>query len=214
MPIFEKFRVEAAIIGRLVVGYGELELDLCNCIAMWNNFNESFKTMFSTRSETKRINIAEALGREPYAKLTLGDCFDEAITGMRYCVQVRNQYAHRSFLENKGVLAFVNLEEPAKREETVNDLNDLLSSTVWHVTSTLLTEQERYFVSVIGKIGFLHYEGRLRSGKIKANPFDPPEKLVQPPPLALDAESIRSDKPLHMGNDAGTIRRTSRRSHP
>jgi hypothetical protein len=85
MPIFEKFRVEAAIIGRLVVGYGELELDLCNCIAMGNNFNESFKAMFSTRSETKRINIAEALGREPYAKLTLGDCFDEAITGMRYC---------------------------------------------------------------------------------------------------------------------------------
>jgi hypothetical protein len=66
-------------------------------------------------------------------------------------VQVRNQYAHRSFLEIKGVLAFANLEEPAKREETVNDLNDLSSSTVWHVTSTLLTEQERYFVSVIGK---------------------------------------------------------------
>ena len=214
MPVFQRFPVEAEIIGRLVVGYGELELDLCNCIAMWNNFNDSFKIMFSTRSETKRINIAETLGRELYAKLTLGNCFDEAITGMRYCVLVRNQYAHRSFLENKGVLAFVNLEEPAKREETVNDLNDLLSSTVWHVTSTLLTEQERYFVSVRGKIRFLHYEGRLRSRKIKVNPFDPPEKLVQPPPLALDVESLRSDKPLHMGNDAGTIRRTSRRSHP
>jgi hypothetical protein len=42
MPVFQRFPVEAEIIGRLVVGYGELELDLCNCIAMWNNFNDSF----------------------------------------------------------------------------------------------------------------------------------------------------------------------------
>jgi hypothetical protein len=213
VPVFQKFQVEAAIIGRLVVGYGELEVDLCNCVAMGiSNFDKAFKAMFRTRNATDRIKIAERLGRESYAGLDLGDGFDEAIIGMRYCVRIRNQYAHRNFYDdNAGTLGFVNLEELAGTEEIVNDL---LCPTVWHVTSTLLEEQEAYFVYVRATIGFLHYEGRLRSGKIKANPFDPPEKLVQPPPLALDAESIRSDKPLHMGNDAGTNRRTSRRSHP
>ena len=34
MPVFQRFPVEAEIIGRLVVGYGELELDLFNCVVM------------------------------------------------------------------------------------------------------------------------------------------------------------------------------------
>jgi hypothetical protein len=34
MPVFNTFPVEGAIIGRLLVGYGDLEFDLCNCIGM------------------------------------------------------------------------------------------------------------------------------------------------------------------------------------
>ena len=180
VPVFRKFHVEAAIIGQLVIGYGELELDLCNCVAMGiSNVNKTVKAMFGTRSETKRINIAETLARQPYKDLALGDWFDEAIIGMRYCVQIRNQYAHRNFYENSlGKLAFVNLEELAKRNEIVNDY---LSLAIRYVTPTLLEEQEQYFVYVRGTIGFLNYEGRFRSGKIKANPLSPPEKLIQPP---------------------------------
>jgi hypothetical protein len=179
MPVFQRFPVEAEIIGRLVVGYGELELDLFNCVAMGiSDFDNTIKAMFRHRSETKRIRIAETLGQEPYAKLGLGDWFDEAIIGMRYCVQIRNQYAHRNFLDNSGILAFVNLEELAKRVEVVKNL---LSLTVMQVTPTLLEDQERYFVYVRHTIGFVNYEGRFRSGKIKANPFGPHEKLPQPP---------------------------------
>lgn len=183
IPIFQKFRVEAEIIGRLVVGYGELELDLFDCVTTGiGNFNEAFKAMFRTRSETRRIDIAETLARDPYTNLALGDCFDEAITGMRYCVRVRNQYAHRNFLESSGTLSFVNIEELAKHDEIVNDL---FSLTTRCVTPTLLEEQERYFVYVRATIGFLNYEGRFRSGKIKANPFEPHEKLTQPPLFLL-----------------------------
>jgi hypothetical protein len=179
MPVFQKFRVEAEIIGRLVVGYGELEFDLFDCVAMVvGNFDKTIKAMFRSRSETKRINIVETLGRDPYTNLALGDWFDEAINGMRYCVQVRNQYAHRNFYDDSGTLAFVNLEELAKREEIVNDLSSLI---IKHVAPTLLEEQERYFVYVRATIAFLNSEGRVRSGKIKANPFDPHEKMVQPP---------------------------------
>ena len=188
MPVFQRFPVEAEIIGRLVVGYGELELDLFNCVVMGiSDFDKTAKTMFKHRSETKRIKIAETFGREPYADLDLSDWFDEAIIGMRYCVQVRNQYAHRNFYDDiSGTLAFVNLEELAKRDEIVNDL---LSLTVMYVTPVLLEEQERYFMYVRATIGFLNYEGRVRSGKIKANPFGPHEKLTQPP-LFLPGDTI------------------------
>ncbi len=33
MPAFDTFLQEGAIVGRLLVGYGELELELCNCVA-------------------------------------------------------------------------------------------------------------------------------------------------------------------------------------
>jgi hypothetical protein len=179
VPIFQKFRVEAEVIGRLVVGYGELEVDLCNCIAMGiNDLDKTVKAMFRHRSETKRIKIAETLGRNAYAILGLGDYFDEAITGMRYCVQIRNQYAHRNYYEDSEKLAFVNLEELAKREETINDFSSL---TIMRVSLTLLEEQERYFVYIRATLGYLNYEGRFRSGKIKGNPFDSHDKLVQPP---------------------------------
>jgi hypothetical protein len=147
VPVFQKFHVEAAIIGQLVIGYGELELDLCNCVAMGiGNVNKTVKAMFGTRSETKRINIAETLARQPYKDFALGDWFDEAIIGMRYCVQIRNQYAHRNFYENSlGKLAFVNLEELAQRNKVVNDY---LSLAIRYVTPTLLEEQEQYFVYV------------------------------------------------------------------
>jgi hypothetical protein len=152
-----------------------------------SDFDKTAKTMFKHRSETKRIKIAETFGREPYADLDLSDWFDEAIIGMRYCVQVRNQYAHRNFYDDiSGTLAFVNLEELAKRGEIVNDL---LSLTVMYVTPILLEAQERYFMYVRATIGFLNYEGRVRSGKIKANPFGPHEKLTQPP-LFLPGDTI------------------------
>ena len=54
MPVFQRFPVEAEIIGRLVVGYGELELDLFNCVVMGiSDFDKTAKTMFRHRSETK-----------------------------------------------------------------------------------------------------------------------------------------------------------------
>ena len=50
MPAFIKFHNEAAIIGRIVTGYGELEFSLCHCVAMArDDLDAVFKSLFRAR---------------------------------------------------------------------------------------------------------------------------------------------------------------------
>ena len=80
MPAFQKFRLEGEIIGRLVVGYGEMELDLCHCIAQGiGDLDMALKAMFRARGETSRIDITEAMGQKVYVSLGIGATFREAI---------------------------------------------------------------------------------------------------------------------------------------
>jgi DNA invertase Pin-like site-specific DNA recombinase len=52
LPVLRKFRAEGKIIGRLVVGYGELEIDLCRCIAAaGTNLDHVVRAMFKTQGE-------------------------------------------------------------------------------------------------------------------------------------------------------------------
>ncbi len=73
MPAFRKFTLEAAIIGRLLAGYAELEIDLLHCVALAReDFDAVLKAMFRARGETRRIDVADALGRQLYHAAGLG----------------------------------------------------------------------------------------------------------------------------------------------
>ena len=75
-----QFQREHDVIGRLLVGYGEMELDLCSFIAMGiDDLDMALKSMFHPRRETSRIDIAEAIGQKVYASLGLAAPFNEAI---------------------------------------------------------------------------------------------------------------------------------------
>ncbi|XSC42452.1 hypothetical protein ACF1BQ_029070 [Bradyrhizobium sp. RDT10] len=64
-PIHSTFPNEMAVIGRLLLDYGELELDLMNCVQVARKYdmNSTLKAMFRIRGEMSRIQIADALGR-------------------------------------------------------------------------------------------------------------------------------------------------------
>jgi hypothetical protein len=65
-----KLRQEREIIGRLLVEYGEMELDLCNCVAMGiDDLDMALKAMFRARGETLRIDISEAIEQKVYVSL-------------------------------------------------------------------------------------------------------------------------------------------------
>jgi len=116
LPAFIHFPKEGAIVGRLLASYGELELNLCNSVgSVRNDQNMVFKAMFRPRGETQRIDVADAIGRTSYSDLNLETKFAEAIAGVRYCLKIRNQYAHCVWhYEDDGMLGFLELEESAK----------------------------------------------------------------------------------------------------
>jgi hypothetical protein len=110
------------------------------------DFDTVLKAMFRARGETARIDIADAFGRHYYDGLKLGTEFSIAISATRYCLRIRNQYAHCAWWnDHSGKLAFANLEDIAKANTF---LNDLVTLPTYHVDVPILSDQEKFFVYV------------------------------------------------------------------
>jgi hypothetical protein len=182
--LFKQFPKESEIIGRLLAGYGVLEIDLCFCVAeVRDDIDMVIKAMFRPRGETQRIDIADAIGRQPYRGLKLGTEFSEAIGGARYCLQIRNQYAHCNWqLLDDGALGFVNLEEVAYKNEA---FGSGVALTLHRLTPELLESQEDYFIHVGRCLNYLQHEARFRAGKAQTQPYPRPQKVPKRPPLYI-----------------------------
>lgn len=181
-PIHHKFPKEMAVVGRLLVDYGEIELDLLNCvqIARGRDMNSTLKTMFRVRGELSRIQIADALGRVPYTTLGLGDEFEMMIDAFDYCRRIRNKYAHAYWhdpVQGKR-LCYVSLEELADEDQPVNDLGKL---TFFFIDEPLLFQQEIYFEFVRALLSYLNWEGQVRLKLIKSRVECMPVPPKKPP---------------------------------
>lgn len=161
---FSDFPAEAILIGRMVVGYTDLEIDLMNCVkSARQDLDTVFKSMFRARGETQRIDIADAIGRQTYRELNLGTQFEMAIGAQRHCLKIRNQYAHSAWWnDNSGRLAFANLEDLAKVNDRVEDLHGL---NVRHVEIDLLQEQFAYFEHTSDLLIWVLQEGNRLAGR-------------------------------------------------
>jgi hypothetical protein len=170
-----------AIIGRLLVEYGELELDLMNCVQVARKYdlNSTLKAMFRVRGETNRLDIADALGQEPYHTRGLATEFKQMMEAVRYCLKIRNKYAHAYWHDpSQGTeLCYLSLEELAKEEVFVKDLMGL---TFFFIDEPLLQQQEAYFKYAGDIITYVNHEGRLRAKEINSNPFPLPTAPALP----------------------------------
>jgi hypothetical protein len=180
LPPFRKFATEGATIGRLLAGYTSLEIGLMHCVQMarGNDFDTVLKTMFKQRGETRRINEAEKLFVSYHEHRGLLGEFKKAVRLVRYCLKIRNQYAHAIWWDDlSGKLAFANIEEISKRKRRVRDLTKL---TPYHVTAELLATQEACFVYADEYLAWINYEGRKRAGTLRQNPLFKPEPVKRP----------------------------------
>src|ERR1035437_6990718 len=141
---FADFPTEAALIGRILAGYTDVEIDLMHCVkSARDDLDTVLKAMYRGRGETRRIDIADAFGRQTYRNLELGTQFEMAIGAVRHCTKIRNQYAHCIWWnDNSGAIAFANIEEIARLNEPVVDLRGM---NVHHVTVAHLESQFAYF---------------------------------------------------------------------
>lgn len=178
MPGFDSYPSECDIIGRLVVGYGELEFSLAWCVSqIIDDPDSTFKAIFRVRGESNRIDIADALGIGHVPAGTERGMFERAIGGMRFCLKVRNQYAHSNWINSGSGLLFVNIEEIVKKPAQI----DLGNLTQYQAELSILRQQRRYFEHVDACLSYLNFEAQKRSGKLKKNHYACPKALKTPP---------------------------------
>lgn len=179
MSVPDEFPREMAIVGRLLVTYSELELDLLNAIAIGLSMNTALKAMYRIRGETARINIASGIGRQQYVLKGLEVEFDQAIAAMRYCLRVRNKFSHTYWHSpSKGVLCYVSLEDLA---EEPAEVNNLIGLDFFYVDEALLQEHLNYFHQTGRLIARVNYQIRVVSGEMSSNPIGAPLQMTPPP---------------------------------
>jgi hypothetical protein len=172
-PAFDKFPLEASIIGKLVVSFGELEL-LCAVLAgaALANQNIALRAMYRSRSTGGRIELADVLMRDEFVKAGLADEYEETLIAVRHALSIRNQYAHCHWAQGATGLFYTKLEEAAQR-------NEGFSYDYKHINLTLLVEQEEFFDYVRSML--LHLESRIKISKAIEIPIFPrPSKRSLP----------------------------------
>jgi hypothetical protein len=141
--------------------------------ARGNDLDTVLKKMFGKRGETRRINEAEKLFVSHPQHYSLLGHFQKVVRLVRYCLKVRNQYAHGVWWDDySGKLAFANMEELGIRKRKVRDLAKLRP---YHVDAPLLAAQEACFVYADEYLAWINYEGRARAGTLKSNPLEMPK---------------------------------------
>jgi hypothetical protein len=138
-PAFHRHPDEAAIIGRLVVAFGELEYITVTIAGRAMSHREAvYRALYRLRSTSSRIEAADALMRPTFIANDLDGEYGHMIGAVRYCLRIRNQYSHCNWTDNGG-LFFTNLEDssaPATGFE----------HRWYHVDVPVLEAQEAYFV--------------------------------------------------------------------
>lgn len=114
-PAFDRYPEEAALAGRIVLSYGELELLVATCLATILPLPDTAnRLMFRIIGERARILAADSLMYKMYQGSGLGGEYGIAIGAVRECAKIRNQYAHCHWTDHPTAgLFFTDLQDPA-----------------------------------------------------------------------------------------------------
>lgn len=158
MPAFRRRKKSAAIVGRLLAGYGELELLLAICvgtadasritpkpghqIGQHRNLHEhlAIKDMFKERGETNRFKKAKKRMNRDFTNAGMKGDYINAMGAMHQCLKIRNLFSHCHWAQSKKRgLFFINLEDAAIAP------GDLKLSEFRHADPKTLAKIEDYF---------------------------------------------------------------------
>jgi hypothetical protein len=190
MPCFKPGQAydEGVVLGRLLAGYGELEVGMCAClIAIEGMFDVPIRTIFGKRGAQRRIEIGKEVLSPDFTKAGLLADLMQALDDLNWCREIRNQYSHcHWYWTAQEGLCFVNLEELAQQTTTITSLMEKKHP----VDIPLLTAQENYFWYVKQCLIYLDFAyrawdyARARGGANGPAPHVYPKPAVQARPLA------------------------------
>src|SRR5262249_61687044 len=139
MPGFHQYPKEAAIISRLLGGYGELEYLVAICLGRaLGNLKIGVRVIYRATGETQRIRLADALMKEGFEKVGLTAEYADCLGAIRKCVAIRNKFSHCHWAHLPMGLFFTEVRTAALAGEELRfDWKE--------ATLNLLTEYEAYF---------------------------------------------------------------------
>lgn len=169
---------EAAIIGRIVIAFSELEVQLSLMLANLMGPPEAVLRMLYTPKQSGfRVEAALAGLMLLCRELGIEDDFNQAKQAVYACRTIRNRYAHCNWGDDqagKAGLFFADYEESAK------DL--YVFTTLWkHIDVPLLEQQDMFFSYTNGLLIWLNEEIKCRLER-RASFYPKREPLPVPPP--------------------------------
>jgi hypothetical protein len=160
----------------MLMAYGELEFDVARLLGyvVEGGNDIAGRIFFRVNGESARLDVADAILRPFFERLKLGGQWGNALGALRYCKNVRNQYAHCNWHTQNGGLVFINMDADVDSPEGI------LTVHLYPTDLALLQKQTEYFQYTIGSLFYLNCKCRLRSGE-EAPDFPIPKSILQPP---------------------------------
>jgi hypothetical protein len=177
-PSFQRHPKEAEIIGRLVVGFGDIEFAVCrNAGLALNMLDAVLRALYKQASTSGRIDTADALMQSAFGLAGLADSYAKSIGMVRYCQKIRDQYAHCDWADSQDppYLYFADLRASAESPSGQFDL------FFHHVDVSLLKLQEAYFSNTIEWLEFLKHDLAVRQGHLASHNWLVPPVTARPP---------------------------------
>ncbi|MGB9113685.1 hypothetical protein [Bradyrhizobium sp.] len=172
----DEFREEQSIVGQLLMAYGEFEFNIAKLIAhAIGNEDNGARIFFRIHGEGPRLDVADAIVRPFFERMNLVGQWTNAFGALRYCKDVRNQYAHCQWYSDESTpLTFANLERDAAAPEGI------LNVQLYPVDLDLLQKQREYFEYANDWLHFLDCRCRKAMGQ-EAPDAPVPKSIPQPP---------------------------------
>jgi hypothetical protein len=186
-PAFRRHPDEAALIGRIVVHFGEIEVSFCqNNTQALNTYIPLMKGLYKLRATSSRIDFLDGLVRNLYLGFGLGKEYDISTSMLRYCLRIRNLFAHCNWADDhEGAypgLFYADLQDSAETDFFTQDWK--------HVDVPLLQRQEDYFAETMEWLTFLKHEMAVKRQLLSSHPWPRPSELDQPPMHNLASQHI------------------------
>ena len=117
---------ERDLIGKIILAYGVLEVSLLECVraALGDDIYTASRVLYRLKSESNRLEVADALVRHKMADQKLLPAWEDAYGAYKLCKNIRNSYAHSMWVSDPdGELRFGDLEKSAKTATGPNQID-------------------------------------------------------------------------------------------
>lgn len=129
-------------IGKIILAYGVLEVSLLECVrtALDNDIYTATRVLYRLKSESNRLEVADALVRPRMEAHALRPIWEDAYGAYKLCKNIRNSYAHSMWVsDSDGTLRFGDLEKAGNTRIGKSDIN------FRPLTKAVLIDQFGYF---------------------------------------------------------------------